>query len=107
MKLAVPRELQEGEQRVALVPESARKLGAAGFQVLVEPGAGERAHFSDRAYADAGATIVAHPEELLGGADMLLKVGVPALGGAALRHEVELMRPGGMLLTSLMPTRNL
>jgi NAD(P) transhydrogenase subunit alpha len=112
MKLAVPRELQPGESRVALVPESVKRLVAAGFRVLVEPGAGERAHFGDAAYREAGAAIVPDAGELLGDADMVVKVGPPAVGAGATgrepaRHEVSLLRPEGMLLASLMPTRNL
>jgi NAD(P) transhydrogenase subunit alpha len=42
---------------VALVPETAGKLAAAGFELVVEPGAGEAASFPDAAYAGAGATL--------------------------------------------------
>src|SRR6185295_5723284 len=108
MKLAVPRELSEGETRVALVPESVKKLVASGFAVAVEAGAGLRAHFPDSAYAEAGATIDPDVTAILRGADIVLKVGAPVLGGGGGGgNEVTLMRPGAMLLTSLLPTRNL
>ncbi|MBN8644031.1 MAG: Re/Si-specific NAD(P)(+) transhydrogenase subunit alpha [Planctomycetes bacterium] len=104
MKLGVPRELARGEKRVALVPESVKKLTQAGFGVLVEHGAGERAYFPDKAYLEAGATVERDPGLLFGEADCVLKVGTPLSGDP--RDEVSLMRSGQMLLSSLMPTRN-
>jgi len=104
MKLAVATERREDETRVALVPESVKKLDAAGFQVLVEQGAGASAHFPDAAYAEAGASIVPRPEDVYTSADLLLKVGVPLTTPP--RPEIELLRPATILLTSLMPLRN-
>lgn len=101
MKLAVPRESQPGETRVALVPESVKKLIAAGFTVTVEAGAGQSAGYPDAQYTEAGATLVNHAEAMLREADWILKVGVPTI------QEVGQYRPEAMLLTSLMPTRNL
>lgn len=106
MRLTVPKELAPGEKRVALVPESVKKLTDAGFRITIEHDAGAAAHFPDRAYLDAGATIERSPDALFGQADMLLKLGVPLMGAGAPRDEVAMMRTGSMLLSSLMPTRN-
>jgi len=57
MRVGAARETAPGERRVALVPETVGKLVAAGFEVAVEPGAGEAASFPDDAYAEAGATL--------------------------------------------------
>jgi H+-translocating NAD(P) transhydrogenase subunit alpha len=57
MKVGVTRETAPGERRVALVPETAGKLVAAGFEVVVEPGAGDAASFPDDTYVAAGATL--------------------------------------------------
>jgi NAD(P) transhydrogenase subunit alpha len=57
MRVGVVRESAQGERRVALVPETVGKLAAAGFDVVVEPGAGEASSFPDDAYREAGATI--------------------------------------------------
>jgi H+-translocating NAD(P) transhydrogenase subunit alpha len=57
MRVGVARETAPGERRVALVPETAGKLAAAGFDVVVETGAGDTASFPDNAYADAGITL--------------------------------------------------
>jgi len=107
MKVAVPREIVEGERRVALAPESCRKLVKAGMQVAVEAGAGEAAFLPDDEYRQAGATIENEVAGLLGSADFVLKVQPPAQHPRAFRHEVDLLREGAMLLTTLLPTRNL
>src|ERR1044072_2433297 len=57
MRVGVARETAPGERRVALVPETVGKLSAAGFEVVVEPGAGEAASFPDDTYAAAGAAL--------------------------------------------------
>ena len=100
MHIGVPRETSPGERRVALVPESAKKLIQAGYQVAVEAGAGSAAGFPDAAYREAGATLDPVPATVLG-ADLVLKVNRPE------ENEVAAMRPGSIYLGSLMPLRNL
>ena len=100
MHIGVPRETSPGERRVALVPESAKKLIQAGYQVVVEAGAGSAAGFPDAAYREAGATLDPVPATVLG-ADLVLKVNRPE------ENEVAAMRPGSIYLGSLMPLRNL
>ena len=107
MKLAVPREIREDECRVALVPESCKKLIKAGVEIAVESGAGARAFLPDDAFRDAGATVVDDAAALLGGADFVFKVQPVAMNEAAGRHEAEMIREGACLLTTLMPTVNL
>jgi len=58
MKVAVVRETAPGERRVALVPEAVVKLRAAGYEVLLESGAGDGAWLTDDSYAEAGASVV-------------------------------------------------
>jgi NAD(P) transhydrogenase subunit alpha len=57
VKIAVVRETRPAERRVALVPEQVAKLIQLGYEVAVEPAAGERALYSDDAYRDAGAEV--------------------------------------------------
>jgi NAD(P) transhydrogenase subunit alpha len=106
MRIAVPKESAPREQRVALVPESCKKLIQAGYDIAVEAGAGVSAGFSDAAYQEMGATVVADPAALLGSADLVLKVNAPALAAAG-RDETEWMRGGTIYVGSLMPLRNL
>jgi NAD(P) transhydrogenase subunit alpha len=77
MRVAVPRETAAGERRVALVPDAVTRLAAAGFEVVVERGAGTAAGFPDAAYAEAGAT-AADAAALLDGAGALLRVAPPS-----------------------------
>ena len=106
MKIAVPREIRAGETRVALDPESCKKLIQLGMEVAVEAGAGSAASFTDRAYQDAGATLVADPASLLASAEFVLKVNAPQARPDG-THEADLIKPGTMLLASIFPTRNL
>src|SRR5450755_3529795 len=76
MKVAVLRETASGERRVALVPEAVAKLQAAGFEVLLQSGAGDGAWLTDDSFAEAGASIVDRAEALAA-ADVLLMVGKP------------------------------
>jgi NAD(P) transhydrogenase subunit alpha len=107
VKIAVPKEIRSDERRVALAPESVQKLVKAGMAVAVEQGAGEAASYGDEVYRQAGATIDADVAALLGSADLTLKVQPPLENARLGRHEVELLREGSMLLTTLYPTRNL
>jgi NAD(P) transhydrogenase subunit alpha len=95
MKVAVIKEAAPGERRVALVPEAVAKLRAAGLEVLVESGAGDRAWLADGAYAEAGATIV--PAAELASADVILMVGKPD------EQAVARLRPGQAVFGMLAP----
>jgi NAD(P) transhydrogenase subunit alpha len=105
MKIAVPKETRPGERRVALVPESCKKLVQAGYAVAIEAGAGASAFYSDDAYRQAGAAVETDAQALLGSADFVCKVNAPAMDGG--RNEIGWMKPGTFLLGALMPLRNL
>ena len=98
IRIGVPKETTVGERRVALVPDAATRLAKAGFEVLVEQGAGEAATFSDAAYREAGATVVAGAAELAAQADMIARVQRPSAADAARYREgtvlVALFQPG-------------
>jgi NAD(P) transhydrogenase subunit alpha len=104
MRIGVPKETTPGERRVALVPESCKKLIGSGYTISLEAGAGEAAAFPDSAYREAGVIVEPDPPAALG-ADMVLKLNPPVTNGQ--RNEVEWMRPGTVYLGSLMPLRNL
>ncbi len=106
MRIAVPKESAPREQRVALVPESCKKLIQAGYEIAVETGAGTPAGFADAAYQEVGATLAADPAALLGSADLVLKVAAPAPAASG-RDEAGWMRAGTIYVGSLMPLRNL
>src|SRR5690348_14601709 len=85
MYVAVPREHEPGERRVALTPDAVGRLQPLGIEVLIESGAGDLAALPDTAYREAGATIVETPAALYDQADIVVRAGqvqpddVPAL----------------------------
>ncbi len=72
MKVAVPREIRDGEKRVALVPDIINKLTRLGFEVTIESGAGIHAQATDDAYRAAGATV--QSGDVIASADVVLSV---------------------------------
>ena len=97
MKVAVPREIEQGERRVALVPDTARMLVAAGLEVSVEAGAGAAANFTDAQYTEAGATVAVRAGTILLAADAVLKVQAPR------ESEIAVMRKNSLLISFLQP----
>src|SRR5690606_39506102 len=75
MQIGIPRETALGETRVAVTPETVKKMVAAKHTVLVERTAGHAARYGDDAYADAGAQLVDAQQAL--GAQLVLKVQAP------------------------------
>ncbi|EGQ22316.1 alanine dehydrogenase [Sporosarcina newyorkensis 2681] len=94
MRIGVPREVKNNENRVAIAPASVLTLKTAGHEVLIETGAGLGSSFLDEEYKEAGATIVATAAEAWG-ADMVLKVKEPAAS------EFQYFREGLILFTYL------
>ena len=77
MKIAVLKEIQAGEQRVAASPDSIRHLVKLGYSLVVEAGAGEAADFGDDVYKEAGAEIASDANALWQQSDIILKVKGP------------------------------
>ncbi|MCY7302162.1 MAG: NAD(P)(+) transhydrogenase (Re/Si-specific) subunit alpha, partial [Thermoleophilia bacterium] len=96
MRIVVPREAAAGEGRVALVPDAIGRLTAAGFEVVVERGAGAAAGFPDEDYVVAGATL-SEPAGMLEGAAAVVRVSRPS------PEEVAAMAPGTVLIGFLAP----
>ncbi len=91
------RESASGERRVALTPETCRKLVAAGASVRIERGLGAGAHAADAAYADAGADVHDSADAVLGSADILVCVQPPSA------EAIATMKPGAVLVGMLQP----
>jgi len=85
------------EPRVALSPETAKKLVQKGVRVLVERGAGLRSRFTDADYAGAGASVAGSPAEALAAADVLLKVRRPSA------TEIAGLKKGAIVAAMLEP----
>ena len=104
-KIGVPKEVHDGERRVAATPESIGHLKKLGFDVAVEAGAGAAAEFSDAAYRDAGAEIVTEAAEIWN-ADIVMKVRPPENHPTAEMHETKMLREGGTLISFIWPAQN-
>jgi len=77
MRIGVPREIHDGERRVATTPDVATHLIKLGFDVAIETGAGEGASYSDSAYEAAGCKIVSSARKIWKDSDIILKVRGP------------------------------
>ena len=95
MRIGVPKEVKDHEDRVGLVPSSVAELVHHGHQVIVEKGAGIGSGLSDAEYTSAGATLHDGPEAIFSLADMIVKVKEP------LPSERKLLRSGQVLFTYL------
>ena len=88
--LGMPNEVEKGENRICLTPESVHILVSMGHEVVVKRGAGENAHYSDTEYADAGAMIVDTTEEVYR-ADIMLKATSVSLADTNYMHERQIV----------------
>lgn len=95
MLIGVPLETSQGETRVALTPETAKKLIAQGHTLRVQSGAGLAASVTDAAYQAVGVEVVDAAGAL--GAEIVLKVRTPS------EAELPLMRQGAVLVGMLNP----
>ncbi|EGE08557.1 NAD(P) transhydrogenase [Trichophyton equinum CBS 127.97] len=101
LTIGVPLESYPSERRVSLTPANAALLLKKGFnQVLVERGAGAASQFTDKAYIDAGASLVDRHD--VWGSDIVLKVRAPSLN----HGEVGLLKDGATAISFLYPALN-
>ena len=100
MKIGTPKEIFDGEARVAMTPASAKELQKLGYDCAVETGAGQAAGFSDAAYAEAGVEVVESAEALWAASDIVAKVRPPT------EAETARMREGQTLISFFWPAQN-
>jgi NAD(P) transhydrogenase subunit alpha len=100
MRLGVAKESAAGETRVALVPETVRRLREQGWETVVQRGAGESAFFSDADYEKAGATLVDSAVQVAEAADHFLSVRVPD------NEVLNALAPGTTLIAQLDALRS-
>jgi NAD(P) transhydrogenase subunit alpha len=97
MRLAIPKETHPGENRVPIIPDTAKKLCRMGAELVIEAGMGEGSGFTDTQYIDAGATVSTDRRELFSTADMLLRLRKPEM------DEIVLMKSGCIHISYLDP----
>jgi H+-translocating NAD(P) transhydrogenase subunit alpha len=100
MKIGVPREVSPGERRIALVPESAKKLVADGNEVWVQSAGSGPTDFADAEYAAAGAKLAPDAAAVWSNAELVVKIQPPTA------EETELLREGALLVAILQPFQN-
>lgn len=93
MKIGIPKELKNNENRVGMTPAGVAQLVGHGHQVYVQATAGQGSGFADEDYAAVGATLLPTIEEVYAAADMIVKVKEPV------PQEYSLIRPGQVVFT--------
>ena len=100
MKIGALKEIFEGENRVAMTPDSALQLVKLGHACCIETGAGAKAGFSDAAYAAAGVEVLKTAAAVIKAADVLVKVRGPEA------NEAKALRDGQTLISFFWPAQN-
>jgi H+-translocating NAD(P) transhydrogenase subunit alpha len=100
VKIGAPKEILEGEARVAMTPDSAVQLVKLGHSCVIETGAGLKAGFSDASYAAVGVEVVKTEAALFKAADVVVKVRGPE------DKEVKLLHDGQSLISFFWPAQN-
>lgn len=95
MRIGVPKEIKNNENRVAITPAGVQMLKQAGHEVYVESAAGEESGFTDQDFISVGAIIIDNPAELWDKSEMILKVKEPQ------PSEYKYFRKGLILFTYL------
>ena len=98
MIIAVPKEIENNENRVSITPQSAAELIKAGYKVKIESKAGEKSFFFDKDYQDVNAEIISSKDKLFDDADIILKVTPPSI------EEIKLMSKGALCVSFFQPT---
>tara|TARA_R110001599_G_scaffold353459_1_gene592452 strand:- start:153422 stop:154564 length:1143 start_codon:yes stop_codon:yes gene_type:complete len=97
MRIAIPKETHPGENRVPITPDTAKKLCRMGAELVVEAGLGTGSGFADSEYSEAGATVSNNRNELIGSADVLLRLRKPSV------EDISLMKRGCIHISYLDP----
>ena len=93
MKIGIPKEIKNNENRVGMTPAGVAELVKHGHKVMVEHTAGEGSGFADKDYVAAGAEIIPTAEEVYAQSDMIIKVKEP------IEPEYGLIRKGQLVFT--------
>lgn len=106
MLVGIPKEVRANERRVATTPEVVNQLNKLGFEVAVESGAGISANYTDDAYREAGANVLADTREIWSLADIILKVRAPQAHPRLGVNELELLKEGQTFVSFMAPAQN-
>ncbi len=102
MRIGVPKELYDGEMRVAMTPDVTKLVMQLGYDVMIESGAGSLSKFSDDKYIEAGASVAEDAADLYEQCDLILKVRAPGQE----QGELDLLKDGQHLISFIQPAQN-
>ena len=97
MKIAIPKEIFEGERRVPMIPADVEKLIKKGAEIEIQSAMGEGSGYDDEAYKKVGAKISIDRQQLLSDADIVLRLRKPP------EEEISLLKPGAIHISYLDP----
>ncbi len=100
IRIGILKEISENENRVALVPEDAKKLVSRNLEVLVQSGAGTGAGYSDADYTNSGCNVQENRASVISKADLLIMLGRPE------RDDLKNTKPGSTVVGQIFPLRN-
>lgn len=100
MKLGIPKETKERENRVAISPEVVKSLVKSGFEITIEKGAGLNSYFSDEQYTLAGALLANEKNKIYSESDVVLKVNAPQA------DEIAVMKKEAILISFMWAVSN-
>ena len=106
LTLGVPKEVEAGERRVAMVPTTVKKFRRLGFHVVIQEGAGLTSDFADEEYAAQGAEIVKSAMEIWNGCSVVLKVRKLGYNEELQVHEKELLENVSLLVSYFYPAQD-
>jgi len=106
MRIGVPKEIHEGEKRVATTPEAAEKIIKLGFEVCIESGAGLAANFNDDYYREFGVKVLPDAKSVWQESDIIMKVRGPEQHPELSIDELAMLKEGQHLISFIWPAQN-
>jgi NAD(P) transhydrogenase subunit alpha len=106
MRIGIPKEIHEGERRVATTPEVAELIKKLGFEIAIESGAGSESKFTDDTYREVAVTVTEDAKTLYDTSDIILKVRAPESHPELSVDELALLREGQTLISFIQPGQN-
>ena len=97
MKIGIPKEIRPGEDRVAISPETIKKLTGMGMEIVVQAGCGTGSCVTDQEYQDAGASVAPDAAAVLGAADLVFKIQRP-MSAEEGTDEIGLIKEGAIVV---------
>ena len=104
LKVGVCKEIEDdGEKRVAIVPEIAKRLLKSGVQIVIESGAGNGGGFYDGEYARMGCTVLHTAQEVYDVAEVIIKIREPTMHPVTGKHEIDMLAKGKTMISFVNP----